>query len=149
MEFSQVASGEPIGEIDVLASKLNVRQYDTKESNLLGQLDKGETVYVYSMSPSTGWYSLGEFGWVSNDDEYISYTSYEIEQANSYDNAIGYVEIDFDVNVYESDGVTITDILPSDSVIDVYEYSPAIDMYRISETEWIDSNPIDARFYAY
>ena len=84
--FTPVAVGEPIGEIEVLENVLNVRQADMKESNLIGQIFRGDTLYVYDISPSTGWYSLGEYGWVSNDENYVSYTSYETEIMNDEDN---------------------------------------------------------------
>ncbi|MEH6949153.1 dynamin family protein [Bacillus sp. JJ634] len=173
--FTPVAEGEPIGEIEVLANALNVRQSDKKESNLIGQVSKGDTLYVYDTSQSNGWYSLGEYGWVSNDDNYVSYTSYEdemmdyeegsyedemmdyeedsyeednYEEDNSSETPIGYIEVLSDIPLYDySDN--ITGELPSGTITDVYEYSEYDNSYRINETDWLYMDEGSVVFYSY
>ena len=151
--FAPVAGGEPIGEIEVLENVLNVRQADMKESNLIGQISRGDTLYVYDISQSTGWYSLGEYGWVSNDDNYVSYTSYEnemmyYEDTDISDAPIGYIEVLSDIPLYDYTD-NMTGVLPAGTITDVYEYSEYDGMYRINETDWLYMDDEVVMFYSY
>lgn len=170
LSFSQVAEveREPIGEIKILADELNVRQFDNKESNLIGQILKGDTLYVYDISQSTGWYSLGEYGWVSNDDNYVSYTVYNndmvndennnykqdsyrensYEEDNSLDSPIGYVEVQYDVPLYD-DSMNIIGELPAGTTTDIYEYDENKGMWLINETDWLNADDEKVLFYSY
>jgi len=155
--FSPVAESDPIGEIEVLANNLNVRQEDNKESNLIGRVSGGDILSVYDISELNGWYSLGEYGWVSSDNKYVSYTSYDeevIEYGESnYDDTlleapIGYVDVLYDIPLYDY-SMNKTGELIEGTTTEVYEFDRTEGMYRINETDWLYADNENVLFYNY
>lgn len=54
----------------VSANVLNVRDLPSTKGKIVGALKKGETVHIYGIDPTTGWYKLGENEYASN--QYIT-----------------------------------------------------------------------------
>lgn len=69
------------GTVTVTADEINIRDYNSTDSNIVGTARKGETYKVYSISyPNvyTGgytWYNIGELEFIADKDgEWVSYT---------------------------------------------------------------------------
>ncbi|SOC23902.1 SH3 domain-containing protein [Ureibacillus xyleni] len=145
--FDPVADGKPIGTLTVNTPKLNVREEDFQQSNLLGTLPNGTKVDVYEISDSTGWYRIGEDGWVTSDPQYSSFYQF-YDYISTYETAIGTARIliDLHVRVNENSASESQGILRQGQVVNVYEISADSGWYRIGTDAWISN---DGQLVAY
>jgi hypothetical protein len=77
---------EPIGQVRILVDNLNVRDQPFKQGNVIGQVYTDAIYNVYYIAPS-GWYELGHQEYISNNIDFVKYTSFEDtkESVESYE----------------------------------------------------------------